>query len=117
MNINRKQIMETFIRTIDHVSDAEYQKRIWIEGRGPECDNFDEFVTYFFDESTAILESYKDFGITEEQYQLLKKFQENLEVFCDENDYPEKFIDTSEWTKITEMAKEVLKAFNYQRVK
>ena len=115
MNINRQQIMSGFLESIASVADKDYQKRIWIRGEGPECDNFDEFVTYFFDESTAILESYRDFEITEKQCQLLKKFHENLEVFCDENDHPEEFIDSTEWARIMEMAKEIMKAFNYQK--
>ena len=31
------------------------------------------------------------------------------------NDLSQELIDTSEWVRITEMAKEVLKAFNYQK--
>jgi len=114
MDIDRKQIMETFIRIIAHASDEEYQRRVWIEGRGPECDDFDEFCNYFFLEGEDILKNYKDFGITDNQYNLLIKFHEELKSFSDENDWPQKFIASPEWKKIMEMAKEVLEAFHYQ---
>jgi hypothetical protein len=112
---DRKQIMETFIRSISHVADEEYQKRVWIEGRGPECDDFDDFINYFLDESEAILEKYKDFNITNSQYHLLLKFQDELNAFCDKNDYPREFISSLEWKKIMEIAKEIVKVFNYQK--
>jgi hypothetical protein len=108
-NIEKKQIMETFISMIDHISNKEYQKRAWINGE--EAD-FDEAVCLFFGESDPILENYKDFGINEFQYQILKRFRDAFKVFSRENDFPEEFIDTPEWTKITKMAKEVLSAFH-----
>jgi hypothetical protein len=108
-SINKKQIMETFIRMIDHISDKEYQKRAWIKGE--EAD-FDEAVCLFFGESDSILENYKSFGITENQYQLLKKFRDQFEKFSDQNDSPGEFIDTPEWANIIKLANEVLAAFN-----
>lgn len=111
-DINRKQIMEAFIRMIDHISDKEYQKRAWIKGE--EAD-FDETVCIFFGEGDSILENYKDFAITETQYRILKKLRDEFRVFADENDWPENFIDTPEWAKIMNLAKEVLKAFNYEK--
>ena len=114
-DIERKQIMETFIRNIAHVSDEEYQRRVWIEGRGPECDDFDEFLSYFFDESEAILKSHESFGITKSQLRLLMKFQDRLKVFSQNNYHPKEFISSSEWKKIMEMAEEILETFNYQK--
>jgi hypothetical protein len=111
-DIDRKQIMETFIRMIDHISDKEYQKRAWIKGE--EAD-FDEAVCLFFGESDSILENYEAFGITEAQYKLLKKLRDKFRIFADKHDFPEEFIDTAEWAKIMALAKEVLKTFNYQK--
>lgn len=114
-NEQKNQIMETFLRNINIVSDKEYQKRIWIEGQGPECHSFEELVTYYFDESDAILLSYKEFGITEKQRELLIKFHRPLKDFSDQNDFPQYFINSPEWDTIVEMAKNVLNAFNYQK--
>ena len=106
--------METFIRVVDHISDKEYQRRIWIRGEGPECDDFDETCCHFFDDGDPVLENYKDFGITDSQYRILKRLRDQFDVFADENDWPADFIDTQEWDEIVRMAKEVLKAFNYK---
>jgi hypothetical protein len=97
------------------MTDKEYQTRVWIHAKGPECQAFGDAVCDFFDIGDPILDQYKDFGLTDKQYQLLKKFRDAFRIFSDDNDFPELFIHTPEWTKITEMAKEVLKAFNYQK--
>lgn len=116
-NEDKKQILEGFIDIFTRISNKEYQKRVWIRGEGPEVDDFDDTANDFFIECDSILENYKDFGITENQYQCLKKFREKFEIFSDENHWPYKFIDSTEWDKITEMANEILKVFNYQKVR
>ena len=60
------------------------------------------------------LEHYQDFGISENQYQILKNFRDKFRIFSDNNNWPQKFINSDEWNEITEMAKEVLNAFNYE---
>lgn len=107
--------METFLRIIDHISDKEYQQRIWIRGEGPEVDDFDETVCHFSQLGDGILEDHVDFGLTECQYRLLENFRSKFEMFYREHDFPQEFINTPEWKKITDMAKEVLTAFNYRR--
>lgn len=56
-NEDRKYILNEHLRNISHISDKEYQKRVWIRGQGPECDDFDETVNYFFGEMDSILEA------------------------------------------------------------
>jgi len=107
--------MATFIRIMDHISDKDYQKRVWIRGEGPEVDDFDETVCHFSQEGDGIIEKYKDFGLTEHQCQLLKKFRDEFRIFADNNDFSEIFIDTPEWARIMALAKSVLKAFNYPK--
>jgi hypothetical protein len=114
---DKKQILTSVLETIEGISDKEYQKRIWIRGEGPEVDDFDETCCNFFGDGDPLLENYKDFRITESQYQILKKFRDKFEVFANDNHFPHKFIDTPKWNEITEMAKEVLKAFNYRKNK
>lgn len=105
--------METFIRIMDHISDKDYQKRVWIRGEGPEVDDFDETVCHFFQEGDGIIEKYKDFGLTEYQCQLLKRFREQFKIFSDGHDLPKEFIDTQEWAKIMDLAKKVLKELDF----
>jgi hypothetical protein len=109
---NKKQILWGFIDIFTRISNKEYQKRIWIKGEGPEVDDFDDTVCDFFGECDSILENYKDFGITDNQYDLLVGFRDEFERFSRRHDLPPDFIEYPEWGKITEMAKEVLKAFN-----
>ena len=112
---DKKNILNFFLENIAGISDVEYQKRVWIRGEGPECDDFDETVCFFFEDSDSILDNYKDFGVTDSQYHLLVKFRDVFSAFSDENDFPERFIESPEWKRITEMAKEVLAAFHYQK--
>jgi len=62
MEIDRKQILISVLETINSISDKEYQKRVWILGEGPECDDFDEKCCNFFGDVDPLLENYKDFG-------------------------------------------------------
>ena len=112
---DRKYFLNEFLRNIQGISDKDYQQKIWICAEGPECDDFDETVCYFSENVDSILDNYADYGITEIQSLLLKKFRKAFEAFADENDWPPFFIESPEWKKITEMAKDVLAAFNYER--
>jgi hypothetical protein len=113
----KKQILACCLDIIKDISDKEYQKRVWIRGEGPEVDDFDETVCNFFQDGDGIIKNYKDFGLTEHQYQLLANFRDVFDKFVMESKhYPSPYfpdsIDTPEWGKIMEMAKEVLLAFN-----
>jgi hypothetical protein len=115
MEINRKRIVEEFLQNLYRISNKEYQKRVWIDGIGPECHDFDEAVNDFFGDAKPILENYQDYGLSPTQHQLLKKFHDEFSIFADKNNFPEEFIESPEWTKIMDLAREVLKAFNYQK--
>lgn len=112
--INKKEFLKTFLLDVFRISNKEYQKRVWIDGKGPECDDFDETVNCFFDDGELVMNHYIEFGVTETQHILLKTFWDEFRSFSNDNYWPAKFIDTPEWTKITEMAKEVLKAFHWK---
>ena len=115
MEFNRKEVVKGFLQNLYRISNKEYQKRIWIEGAGPECHDFDEAVIDFFGDGDPILKNYKDYGLSHTQHQLLKKFRDEFNDFADRNDLPEEFIDSPEWAKIMDLAKDVLKAFNFQK--
>ena len=111
----RNQILNSFLENLFFISDKEYQKRIWIEGKGPECYSFEDAVCNFFDLGEYIFQNHEGYGITDNQYHLLVQFRDEFKSFADENDWPHLFIDTLEWAKIISMAKEILEAFNYQK--
>jgi len=110
---NRKDILNNFLETIKSISDIAYQKKVWIHGE-PVGTDFDETVNNYSLDAAGILEHYKNFRITEIQFQILKIFDERFRNFYRKNDWPPFFIDTPEWDEITKMAKKVLQAFNYQ---
>jgi hypothetical protein len=117
---DKKQTLDSFIENIACISDEKYQERVWVQAEGPECDDIDDTVCNFFDED-YILEKYRDFGITESQYKLLRILHERLRKFTDKfgvyspEKSTEKLVQLAEWGKIMEIAKEVLKVFNYKK--
>jgi hypothetical protein len=113
---DKNYILSEYLRNIYHIASREYQIRVWIQGIGPEVDNFDESACHFFDDGDPILKNYKKYNISEKQLHLLLQLREIFDSFVNGNrPYVEKdFIDTPEWEKIMESAKDVLKAFNYQ---
>jgi len=115
VEIDRIQILISVLDTIEGISNKNYQKRVWLRGEGPEVDDFDETCCNFFGDGDPLLENYKEFGLTENQHQILKKFRDKFRDFANDNYWPQKFIDTPEWASIMNLAKEVLKAFNYKK--
>lgn len=112
-NDDKNYVLGEYLRNIHHVSDKEYQRRAWIRGEAPGTD-FDEAVCQFVDIGDPILENYQDFGVTDAQYLILRKFRNKFGAFWVKNDWPPAFIDTPEWNEITEIAKEVLQTFDYR---
>lgn len=118
----KKQIIMSILDDVYHVSDKEYQEKVWIRGEGTEVNDFGETVCNFFEDTDPLLENYKEFGLTESQYSILKKFRDQFEwfvdefrFFSDENYLPDDFIETPEWEKIMQLAKQILKEFNYKK--
>ncbi len=110
----KKNLLKLLLGVITALSNKELQERIWINGEGPD---FTETMCTFFDDANVdyILENYKEFGLTDEQYRILKTFRDEFEAFSDDYYEAFEFIDTPEWDKITKKATEVLKAFNYEK--
>lgn len=109
----RKQILDEFLKNLWIISNKSYQERVWIEAKGPEVHSFDEAVCDFFDLGEYIFDNYQGYNLTEAQQKILDKFRKIFKAFSEENDFPEIFIDTPEWADIMDMAKDVLKVFNY----
>ncbi len=111
----KKYRIKTLLEMVEGISDKEYQKRVWIRGEGPECDDFCETVNNFFDDADPVIEDYQFYGLTEKQYTFLKEFSDQFKIFSDEHAWEPEFIDSPEWHRMTEMAKEVLEVFNYKK--
>jgi len=113
-NLDKKAFFERFLSYVDFISDKKSQKKAWILGVGSIYCDFGETINRFYDHEEVILKYYTDFGITDQQLAMLKSFSNEFRIFSDEHSWPPEFIDTPEWTRITEMAKEVLKAFHWK---
>ena len=112
---NKDPALEALLEEIISIADKDYQRRVWIRGEGPECDDFDEAVCRYSNAADSIFEEYIECGISDVQLDLLKKFHEEFKKFWKQNDLPQLFIDTPEWNKIVLMAKEVLQSFGYHK--
>ena len=116
MEIDVKSVIKIILENIYCISNKEYQERVWIRGEGPECDDFCDTANDFFLRCDGVLKDYLFYGLTEKQYLFLKEFSDQLDIFSGEHPGSElEFIDSPEWHRITEMAKEVLKAFDYKK--
>jgi predicted nucleotide-binding protein (sugar kinase/HSP70/actin superfamily) len=112
-NIDRKQIMTTFLLAISRLADEDYQKRIWIQELGPECEDYADFINYFLYEGREILKDPLNFNLKSNQLAKLKQLQKEVEEFNKKNSTcPEKFTSCFDWKKIINTAKEFLKSFN-----
>ncbi|MFZ4673933.1 MAG: hypothetical protein ACOYL1_06295 [Chlamydiia bacterium] len=113
----KKNILNMILLEVFTVSDRGYQARVWIRGEGPECDSYDDTVCNFFQSIDSVLKDYRNFYISDSQYKILSDFKNVFEEFCDGPgvDYylPENFINSSEWLHVVNLAKVVLKEFNY----
>ena len=112
---DKKYIVNEFLRSIKGISDKEYQKRIWIQGKGLNVMISTKHATAFFPVAEDIIENYTNFKLTEAQLAILKQFYKEFDEFSDENDFAFEFIDSPWWAKIMERAKEVLVAFDYKK--
>jgi len=112
---NKQYAFYEYLRNIHHISDKDYQRKVWIRGEGPECDDFTETVCYNSLISKSIIAKHKDYNISKVQLNIVNNFYVEFKKFWENNDWPPDFIDTPEWTKVIEMAKDVLVAFNFQK--
>ncbi len=116
MEVDIKSTVKILLSIAEWISDKDYQKRVWLRAEGPEVNDFCEAVNNFFNYCNPVLKDYQFYGLTETQYVFLKEFRDQFEIFSREHPGSElEFIDSPEWHRITEMAKEVLKVFDYKK--
>jgi len=103
---------------IGGLSDPFYQKRIWVEGKGPEVDSYDDAITYFSDMCELIFEAPSDYeGINGENLELLKTlyqmvmdYDRNLHVARTPEDVS-CILEDPKWHKIQVFARDVFQTF------
>lgn len=118
-----EEILKGALSVIEQISDAEFQQKAWVEKKIHSYAFFEETMHQLFDdyELSDILNNYENYRISNEQHEILKKFYNTLNQYSDEkmswiqNVDPTEILADPRWHEIQEMAKEVLKAFNYQK--
>ena len=121
MTTHREPILETFLDTVDGISDKKYQERVWIRAEGPEWDDLGETYNYFFDNGEPIIDEYKKHKLTEVQYKLVVELRDKLNEFTVNCELvkpyrsDEELINLPEWQEIRDLAKKVCKSFNYKQ--
>jgi hypothetical protein len=111
MDNNKKGMKDLIVNLVHKFSDKEYQKRVWLEGKGSECESYDEAFMFFCETYDDIREIYKNFGFSEEQNELLEAFYKKIDEY-DENaprDYAA-ILNDPKWNEICQFAKKVYEA-------
>jgi len=121
-DIDRKQILEEFLKNIVRLVEEQYQESVCVRIEGPECNDIDDAVGDFFEEGGPILEKYKEFDITSTQLNALWTLHRELSEFTDMegicNPYKstEKLVQMPKWQEIRNLAKQVLEEFNFHQI-
>ncbi len=104
---------------VESLANQDYQRRVWIEAKGPEVDSFDDTICEYADFVDEVLSKASLYGLTEAQEGALRSLTAIFEDFyknglgsCYTYE-PECFIDSTEWRKVSEEATRVLKIFGY----
>lgn len=114
---HKKNILEGYLYAVFTIADKNLQKRVWIKKIGPEVVGYDETFELLDNGIESATAKYKDYGISEEQRQLMLKFNTSFEEYffsAERPLIPEEYIQTSEWEQVVRNAKEVVHAFNYK---
>lgn len=123
--MTKSQWIENILAIVKQISDAEYQKRAWINYEFNYPCHFEEMISKLYDDGDLrnFIDNYsKKFTITEKQIESLKTLCKELDDYCDRPDIyidnvsykkfdEKKILSDPEWHKIRNLAKEVLKAF------
>ena len=122
MNIEQ-EILKGILSVIENISNTQFQQKAWIENQGNSYAFFEESMHQLFDdyELSDVLNNYKIYGISTDQYSILRLFYEYLDQYSNEKMSwvqtvdPKTILKDPRWHEIQKMAKEVLEAFNYQK--
>lgn len=92
--------------------DSGLQKKVWIEGSGPEIGNFEDDIGFFFEYSELLFKKYNDLSFERQEYlkkikilyDMIERFYHN--IFQDHpNSKIENFIESPEWKEIQHSSK------------
>ncbi|MTK64546.1 MAG: hypothetical protein F8N15_08505 [Methanobacterium sp.] len=113
---NNDDWVSFIIGIVEEFASAEFQLRVWVDGRGPEVSSFEEAVCQFFDSNVDSLldEQWRQIGLSTDQHDSLKKFRDALRKFSDTTppiSKPRDIISHPMWPEIRALASNTLMSF------
>lgn len=104
------------LTVIREMGDAAFQDRIWRNGEGPEVSSWEEAMNRLYDDYLfdQVIAGKHRLGLTEEQHDAFSRLDRELTKFgneIDESPDPAMLLDSPEWPRVREVAKDVLKTF------
>ena len=109
---------ESLLNRIYYLTDPDVKERWCMQERGSE-QLFDEYMNSMFKKCkfSEVVAHYKDYEITDNQAQVLRKFYDVLKVYQAKNKDTQDFrkiLADPEWHQIQALAGEVIQAFDYK---
>ncbi len=118
-NSFRRTYLNSMLLIIESLANQDYQRRVWIEAKGPEVDSFDDTICDYAHFVDIVLNNPNLYPLTEAQEGALRSLTVIFEDFyknglgsCYTYE-PQYFINSTEWKKVSEEATRVLKVFGY----
>jgi hypothetical protein len=118
-----ENILNGILSVIEKISNAQFQKKAWVDNKVHPYAFFEESIHQLFDdyELSEVLDNYKIYAISNDQLIILKILYKSLDCYSDEKMSwmqavdPKELLEDPRWHEIQKMAKDVLEAFNYQK--
>ena|GEM_PF-3099942 len=112
----------SILETIEEISNSKYQLQQWVSRMDPNnygC--YENTIMYFLEDAEAILNSWENnfIEMTDNQYHMLKKLYEMVEVYDMSNERPEydkDIVNDPKWHKIRDYARLVYEALIEKKI-
>jgi hypothetical protein len=115
--MDRNTWLERILGAVRDLSDADYQERVWVRGRGPEADSSTEAVCRLLDDydlAGFLAESGKRRWLSDDQFAALRAIEVALDNYLarDEDQIDDAVrIASPGWHELRKLARRTLEAF------
>lgn len=113
----KRNVLHEIYSLLAEFSDRDYQKRVWLEGRGPEVSCFADATIGFIsgvEIDHVIGVEWGQWDLPVEPLQLLREFRKKLGEYVDKSgsDPPiDQVLTDPEWDKVSQLAARVMESF------
>lgn len=113
MHKKEKDIRNFILKLIREISDEEYQKRVWVEGKGPEVSSFAELISAFDEDLIEDLsQNYQKYGFTRPQFEKIQDLYQQVDDYTmsiPDDVLSEEIVSDPRWHQVRQFAKKFLK--------